>query len=352
MFSHIFSKKPVLVVIFIFCSLIPLAAQVLNAGLTIGDVNEDRKIDIIDAFETARYVTGISTQELFLPVADPSNDEQVGIVDALLIAQYSAGLVTTFPRQDPINIVRSWAAAQKIDLTGYMLALIGSKETATMFPGYAFVRINIREYPVAYGNPDPLLGLHSIAAVKADSSVEICKDETVLTQFYKVHQRVIPSTTPADAYLKLVMKAWLTLSQELKNDGFYTFAIPDDSLSILPTDSYQVSGTSEVVAGGSGAIRAVAYFDNSFFLVRVSEEVSLVPGVRPICQSTKLLDKDPIVRKMAEQDLLTMGASCFDYLAVQRAKASPELKRAIDRIREQILNREVQLKKIRSMLGH
>jgi hypothetical protein len=36
-------------------------------------------------------------------------------------------------------------------------------------------------------------------------------------------------------------------------------------------------------------------------LVNVLEKSALRPGVRPICQATKLLDRDPIVRRMANR---------------------------------------------------
>jgi hypothetical protein len=64
----------------------------------------------------------------------------------------------------------------------------------------------------------------------------------------------------------------------------------------------------------------------------------LKPGPRPICQATKLLDADAVVRKMAEQDLLFMGLAARDYLMEQRAAAGPELRQAIDRLWEQIVN--------------
>ena len=62
------------------------------------------------------------------------------------------------------------------------------------------------------------------------------------------------------------------------------------------------------------------------------------PGVRPICQATKLLDADPLVRRMAEQDILVMGQSAKEYLDEQRANAKPELKAAIDRIWKRIVD--------------
>jgi hypothetical protein len=66
-------------------------------------------------------------------------------------------------------------------------------------------------------------------------------------------------------------------------------------------------------------------------LVHIYEKGALRPGVRPICQATKLLDRDPIVRRMAEQDLLVMGRAAKPYLDQVRAAAQPKLQQAIDR---------------------
>ena len=59
--------------------------------------------------------------------------------------------------------------------------------------------------------------------------------------------------------------------------------------------------------------------------------------MRPICQATKLLDADPLVRRMAERDLLVMGSVAQDYLIQQRLKATPELQREMDQIWERIV---------------
>ena len=60
-------------------------------------------------------------------------------------------------------------------------------------------------------------------------------------------------------------------------------------------------------------------------------------GVRPICQATKLLDPDPVVRQMAEDAILVMGKAADEYLSEQRARATPALREAIDRIWQRIL---------------
>src|SRR5205085_1021891 len=64
------------------------------------------------------------------------------------------------------------------------------------------------------------------------------------------------------------------------------------------------------------------------------------PGPRPICQATKLLDPDPVVRRMAEQDLLIMGRAVKPYLDEQRARAEPGLRKAIDRLWQRILDED------------
>ena len=130
---------------------------------------------------------------------------------------------------------------------------------------------------------------------------------------------------------------WLRFSEELKQDLFYTFSSPDvsytsrDDLTILRA---RVS----VAAGGDGNIDVLMTLGAAGSLVNVLEKSALRPGVRPICQATKLLDRDRIVRRMAEQDLLVMGRAAKPYLDQVRATARPKLRQAIDRTWQRILN--------------
>ena len=63
----------------------------------------------------------------------------------------------------------------------------------------------------------------------------------------------------------------------------------------------------------------------------------LLPAIAPICEATKLLGPDPIVRRMAEQDVLVMSRAAKPYLDQVRATAEPKLQEAIDRIWQRIL---------------
>jgi hypothetical protein len=83
-------------------------------------------------------------------------------------------------------------------------------------------------------------------------------------------------------------------------------------------------------------LKAVVRFDRADKFSAVTEENKVLPGVRPRCQATLLLHADPLVRAIAEQDLLVLGKSANTYLMEQRANATSELRREIDRIWRQI----------------
>jgi hypothetical protein len=133
---------------------------------------------------------------------------------------------------------------------------------------------------------------------------------------------------------------WLRLSYVFSQDGFYTFGDPDVRVTTFADGSIEVIGGVLVTAGGKGQVRATLDFDSNGGLKDVSEDRRVCPGVRPICQATKLLDPDPLVRRMAEQDILVMGTAAKGYLDEQRAKANPELQKAIDRIWKRIMDEE------------
>ncbi|MDD4890729.1 MAG: hypothetical protein PHU85_12465, partial [Phycisphaerae bacterium] len=161
----------------------------------------------------------------------------------------------------------------------------------------------------------------------------------------------VASVAPAgdDKAARDTLVAWLRLSQELVQDGMFRFTIPADQIKVARTNSGMTATGQAVVDGGGrpgpmmgnqGGITATLTFDPKGKLAKVDEKHNVQAGIRPVCQATKLLDADPIVRKMAEQDLLIMGSAAADYLAEQRAKASPQLQRAIDEMWRRIRERE------------
>jgi hypothetical protein len=130
---------------------------------------------------------------------------------------------------------------------------------------------------------------------------------------------------------------WLRFSEELKQDLFYTFSPAD--ISYTPRDDLTVlRAQAAVTGGGDGNIDVLITLGAAGSLVNILERGALRPGIRPICQATKLLDRDPIVRRMAEQDLVVMGRAAKPYLDQVRATAAPKLQEAIDRVWRRILN--------------
>src|SRR5262249_6693851 len=95
-----------------------------------------------------------------------------------------------------------------------------------------------------------------------------------------------------------------------------------------------------VSQGGTGTLEVALKFDKDGKLTKIDETSKIKPGIRPICQATKLLDKDPVVRAMAEQCLIVMGRAAKDYLDEQKEKASPELKKEIDRVWKKIVEED------------
>jgi hypothetical protein len=204
------------------------------------------------------------------------------------------------------------------------------------FPGYRFYVLRFRRYPVAV-LPPASLEASNVFVVKPDGSVARLADTRALEAFFQ--SALAPVTTDADA--KEAARAWLRLVEEFHQDGFLQFSIPDATLQAGPTlgGGHEATGKAIVASQGGnlGEVTSLLTFDSAGRLVRASATARIKRGIRPICQATKLLDPDPVVRRMAELDLLVMGRAAKPYLDEQRAIASPELRDEIDRVWQQIL---------------
>lgn len=215
---------------------------------------------------------------------------------------------------------------------GRSLALTGDGIPET-FPDFVLFSHIFPKFPVARLVPEPLKSANIIAIPKAKSQNPILVTDTKeLEQFFQKHARAVKKPNEADE----TAKAWLRAVAELHQDGFFKFTITSPGA--------KVDGPKMIAAGEArvdpqnmdkGEIRAQLTFENGQ-LITVDTKVNISAGMRPRCQATKLLDPDPIVRAMAEDSLRVMGSSIKDYLDEQYQKASPELKKAIERIREQI----------------
>jgi hypothetical protein len=201
------------------------------------------------------------------------------------------------------------------------------------FPDFSFFGVIFRQYPIAVQCPQNTdLKCANLFFVR-NSQVDFVSTIDDLKFFFASNLNPAPTQdTATDA-----ASSWLRFSEELKQDLFYTFS-PADITYSSRTDLTVLRAHASVAAGGDGNIDVVMTLGSAGSLVNILEKGALRPGIRPICQATKLLDPDEIVRRMAEQDILVMGRAARSYLDQIRAAAQPELQKAIDRIWQRILN--------------
>lgn len=197
-----------------------------------------------------------------------------------------------------------------------------------VFPDHQLVIVRFRLFPVARIMPEGL-NASNIFAVTKGGKLEHLKDVKTLEKFFRAHHPAVK--TEKDA--KTILSAWLALTPEFHQDGMFKFEVLDKEFAF---EDNKASGRATVMSGGNGELKVVLLIDKEGKLAKADEIAKIRPGPRPICQATKLLDADPIVRRIAEQDLLIMGLAAGDYLMEQLARAAPELREAIDRLWRQI----------------
>lgn len=197
-------------------------------------------------------------------------------------------------------------------------------------PGQKFFAVRFRQFPVAVAPPE---GMNSanVFAVGKDGKPRLIRDDTELEKFMRATLAGVDKGKVQDA-----LASWLTLAPELHQDGFYAFEILNKGFAIEDKgEAIEAAGRAMVTKGGNGELNVTMIFKEGK-LAKVVASSKLRPGPRPRCQATKLLDSEPIVREMAEQALLYMGLAARDYIMEQRAKATPPLREAIDRLWQRI----------------
>ncbi|MBN2443124.1 MAG: hypothetical protein JXJ04_17320 [Spirochaetales bacterium] len=88
-------KRTIFITTLFVFSISPLCAQ------SIGDVNNDSNIDIVDGLLLSQYYVGLSPEPFYPAAADVNCDNRIDILDALLVAQLYVGLIDAFPCTEP-----------------------------------------------------------------------------------------------------------------------------------------------------------------------------------------------------------------------------------------------------------
>jgi hypothetical protein len=255
-----------------------------------------------------------------------------GVALAGVVGAAAAGGAGQPSREDVARAQKAVEEYPRLKDSGAAITSVEDEAVGRTLPDHHFFAVLFRQYPVARASPEGLRASNVFAVDKEFMATPLTGAKG-LEKFFQSHV-----TAKTDDQLKDAGRAWLRLTQEFHQDGFYTFKLMDDSTKMKgDKDGRSVSGKVVVMAGGNGQIDATLTFDATGKLSKVREGVELKPGPRPICQATKLLDPDPVVRAIARQDLLIMGRPAREYLDEQRAQASPELRREIDRVWRRIV---------------
>lgn len=227
------------------------------------------------------------------------------------------------PEADAEKAAKAFVEAKKA--TNGELKALKDDALAAAFPDATFYTVRFRQWPVAVAPAD---GFQASNVLMIDG-----KGDASLTTGGMQLARLFQKVTAKDEKAAVaVAKALLLLEAELLQDGFYKFKLEPDFPVKQAGDKREVTGKMLVTEGGNGEITATVTFDATGAVAGTALNHTVKPGPRPRCQATQLLHPDPDVRAVCEANLLFLGRAARDYLAEQRAKASPELQAEIDRV--------------------
>jgi hypothetical protein len=221
---------------------------------------------------------------------------------------------------------------EKVKATGGTSKKIDDKTVAKLLPSHHFYHLLFRQYPVGILPPEGLKA-SNVIAVGPDGKAQALTSAAEMEKFFKANAKGLTT----DDRAKQAAQAYLRLGRELYQDGYYKFEDDVDSFKVKKDKGRVVTGKTTVMQGGSGTLALTLDVGDKGAITSAKFDSKIRPGPRPICQATKLLDADPVVRKMAEQDLLIMGRAAKPYLDEQRKKASPQLRKAIDELWRRIV---------------
>jgi len=248
---------------------------------------------------------------------------------------------------NPDKLIREWIRKNVRGFQGRPVQLRRSPQRskdpaviAVFGDTYVLCELRFMQFPVARALPAPLKANNLFAIKLKDKTIGHITGVEGLEKFFLTNAK---ATAGNETRLKTMATAWLKLSTVLTTDGFFGFEVDAKGIGVAKDGGWKVVAKAIVRRGGRGHIEARLRFDVEGRLLGVKQDKKLVSGMRPICQARKLLDSDPVVRGMAAQGLRVMGVFAREYLTEQRAKASPELQRAIDRIWLEILEDERRL---------
>lgn len=256
----------------------------------------------------------------------------LGLFAGLLPAAAAQEKQPKLPEEVALRRQAIEAYLKKVGGTNAQIVWKDDKALTTTFPDATFFAVRFRIYPIAREIPAGLKP-SNVFAVRKGNKAESIKDANALLSYVTDH--AAPVKTEKEA--RMALTSWLDLAQEFQQDGFYKFEILQNGFTVENKNGgIAIRGRALVKQGGNGELSANLAFDTAGKLASGSTSGSIRPGPRPRCHATLLLDANPLVRRIVEDDLLIMGLAARAYLREQRERADPALRREIDRVMERI----------------
>ncbi|GIW79398.1 MAG: hypothetical protein KatS3mg105_1205 [Gemmatales bacterium] len=214
--------------------------------------------------------------------------------------------------------------------------LLSDPRILRTFPDYLFFDVRFR---YNYGVPLGEIEGSACWAVnkKTGKTIRLGQngeaDTKELIKFFETNMAPVNS----DAVQKEAVWACLRIAQEAFTEhGWMSMTIKESDILV---GNVTAIGKSVVTPKGGNSGELIVYLareDGNKATVRIENKIRR--GPKPICQATRLLDPDPILCRICEQQLLLIGVHADDYLADRRARAeTAELRNAIDRIWQRIV---------------
>ena len=182
------------------------------------------------------------------------------------------------PQQDSLEAIQRWMSQQPGTQGGLILP-VSDASVVQALPSEHFYALRYPRYPVARVLPEDL-SYSNLLVVHADGNVARLADANALESLFR--SRLIRITNGRLALQ--AVRAWLRLTQEFHQDGFFEFQKPSGKLnSRVKSRGIIASGSTTLVenGGNKGEIAVVLRFDPNGKLLSAVEMVNVISGRRP-----------------------------------------------------------------------
>jgi hypothetical protein len=185
------------------------------------------------------------------------------------------------PKQLPKEAVEKAQSAlknhlEKVKGSDGQIVRIDAAPLRQLFPKDVFFAVRYRVYPVAQRLPKGMKP--SNVFVFSRGKLTPIGNDLKLDEFFKDR---LPAVT-SDATAKKAAQAWLWLSQEFRQDGFYKFAVEDDEVKVEREGGKRtVTAKATVTGGGEGEVEVILQFDADGRIAATSFQHRLRPEPRP-----------------------------------------------------------------------